>query len=148
MTAILQINPYLFFTLWESIPRLFNEGRTTMTTRCASACSQALPVKPQGVWARGIEAWAGHVTSEIWCFGGGGSSGPPSLMKLGCCPCPIHGVGRWHFPTKSDGTNPLGKPVFAKLHRHISFCRHYLLHGRCWGKIFCIKFDQETSSIN
>ena len=29
-----------------------------MTTRCAPACSQALPVKPQGVWARGIEAWA------------------------------------------------------------------------------------------
>ena len=44
--------------LRESILRLFNEGRTTMTTRCAPACSQALPVKPQGVWARGIEGWA------------------------------------------------------------------------------------------
>ena len=29
-----------------------------MTTRCAPACSQALPVKPQGVWVRGIEAGA------------------------------------------------------------------------------------------
>ena len=29
-----------------------------MTTHCAPACSQALPVKPQGVWAKGIEAWA------------------------------------------------------------------------------------------
>ena len=30
-----------------------------MATCCAPACSQALPVKPQGVWARGSEAWAG-----------------------------------------------------------------------------------------
>ena len=38
-----------------------------MTTRCAPACSQVLPVKPQGVWARGIEAChgeRGHVTAE------------------------------------------------------------------------------------
>ena len=34
--------------LRESIPRLFNGGKTTMTTHCAPACSQALPVKPQG----------------------------------------------------------------------------------------------------
>ena len=34
--------------LRESIPRLFNGGRTIMTTRCAPACSQTLPVKPQG----------------------------------------------------------------------------------------------------
>ena len=52
------IKPSLTFTLWESILRLFNWGRTTMTTRCAPAFSQALPVKPQGVWATGIEAWA------------------------------------------------------------------------------------------
>ena len=30
-----------------------------MTTHFAPACSQVLPVKPQGVWARGVEAWAG-----------------------------------------------------------------------------------------
>ena len=29
--------------------------------------------------------------------------------------------------------------VFAKLHQHISFCQCYLLNGRCWGKILCIK---------
>ena len=45
-------------TLRESIPRLFNWGSTAMTARCAPACSQILPVKPQGVWTRGIEAWA------------------------------------------------------------------------------------------
>ena len=56
------------FPLQESIPKLFYEGRTTMTTHCAPACSQqVLPVKPQGVWARDV----GHVTSEIWSFGGG-----------------------------------------------------------------------------
>ena len=48
----------------ESIPRLFNEGRTIMTTRCAPACSHALPVKPQGVMVRGIEAWAG--SRDLW----------------------------------------------------------------------------------
>ena len=42
--------------LRELIPRLLNEGSTAMTACCAPACSQALPVKPQGVWARGIEA--------------------------------------------------------------------------------------------
>ena len=36
------------FILRESILRLFKGGKTTMTTRCAPACSQALPVKPQG----------------------------------------------------------------------------------------------------
>ena len=53
--------------LRESIPRLLNEGMTTMTTCCAPACSQgcqAPPVKPQGVWARGIYGERGHVTSE------------------------------------------------------------------------------------
>ena len=44
--------------LQESIPRLFNRGRTIMTTRCAPACSQVLPVKPQGVWARGVVTWS------------------------------------------------------------------------------------------
>ena len=53
-------------SLRESILRLLNEETTAMTGCCAPACSQALPVKPQGVWARGIEAWSrsGHVTSE------------------------------------------------------------------------------------
>ena len=51
--------------LQESIPRLFNGGgRTTMTTRCAPACIRALPVKPQGAWARGIEV--SEVTSVTW----------------------------------------------------------------------------------
>ena len=47
----------LALALGESIPRLLNEGTTAMTACCAPACSQALPVKPQGVWARGIEAY-------------------------------------------------------------------------------------------
>ena len=67
------INP-----LRESIPRLFNEGTTTMTTRCAPACSHALPVKPQGVWARGSEAWARSRDLRIWSLGGGCLQGPPA----------------------------------------------------------------------
>ena len=50
----------LWRALWESIPRLLNEGTTTMTARCAPACSQALPVK-LGRWR---------------------SSGPSSLMLV------------------------------------------------------------------
>ena len=65
-------------SLRESIPRLFNGGTTTMTTRCAPACSQALPVKPQGVWARGIEAWVRSRDLWNWSFGGGGLQGPPA----------------------------------------------------------------------
>ena len=51
-----------------------------MTTRCAPACSQALPVKPQGVWARGIEAWAWSHDRRNLEFRRWGSSGPSSLM--------------------------------------------------------------------
>ena len=74
-------------TLRESIPRLFNEGGgggAAMTTRCAPACSQALPVKPQGVWARGIEAWAGSRDLRNLEFRRWGFSGPSSLMTK--CP--------------------------------------------------------------
>ena len=35
-----------------------------MTARCAPACSQALPVKPQGVWPEVLKRERGHVTSE------------------------------------------------------------------------------------
>ena len=52
-------------TLRESILRLFNGGTTTMTTHCTPACSQVLPVKPQGVWARGVEVWAGTRERQI-----------------------------------------------------------------------------------
>ena len=51
-----------------------------MTTCCAPACSQALPVKPQGVWARGIEAWAWSRDHRNMEFLRWGSSGPSSLM--------------------------------------------------------------------
>ena len=51
-----------------------------MTTCCAPACSQALPVKPQGVWARGSEAWAGSRDLRNLEFVRWGSSGPSSLM--------------------------------------------------------------------
>ena len=64
--------------LRESIPRLLNEGSTAMTACCAPACSQALPVKPQGVWARGIEAWARSHDRRNWSCGGGGLPGPPA----------------------------------------------------------------------
>ena len=66
------------FALRESIPRLLNEGSTAMTACCAPACSQALPVKPQGVWARGIEAWARSRDRRNWSCGGGGLRGPPA----------------------------------------------------------------------
>ena len=47
-----------------------------MTTHCAPACSQVLPVQPKGVWARGVEAWTGpKLELRRW-----GSSGPSSLM--------------------------------------------------------------------
>ena len=55
---------------------------STMTTRCAPACSQALPVKPQGVWARGIEAWAGSPDLRNLKFRRWGSSGHSSLMII------------------------------------------------------------------
>ena len=64
-------------TLRESVPRLLNEGSTAMTACCAPACSQALPVEPQGVWARGIEAWAKSRDRRNWSCGGGGLRGPP-----------------------------------------------------------------------
>ena len=67
-------------SLRESIPRLFNGGKATTTTRCVPACSQALPVKPQGVWVRGIEAWAGSRDLRNQEFRRWGSSGPSSLM--------------------------------------------------------------------
>ena len=73
---------YLQCPLRESIPRLFNGGKTIMTTRCAPACSQALPVKPQGVWARGIEAWLGSRDLRNLEFRRWGSSGPSSLMSM------------------------------------------------------------------
>ena len=65
-------------SLRESIPRLLNEGSTAMTACCAPACSQALPVKPQGVWARGIDAWARSRDRHKWSCGGGGLRGPPA----------------------------------------------------------------------
>ena len=68
-------------TLRESIPRLFNGGMTTMTTHCAPACSQVLPVKPQGVWARGIEVWAGSHDRRNQEFQRWGSLGPSIVMK-------------------------------------------------------------------
>ena len=71
---------HITMPLRESIPRLFNGGKTTMTTRCAPACSQALPVKPQGVWARGIEAWARSRDLRKLEFRRWGSSGPSSLI--------------------------------------------------------------------
>ena len=71
-------------TLRESIPRLFNVGGTITTTHCAPACSQVLPVKPQGVWTRSVEAWAAGVTWPPTApnleFRRWGSSGPSSLM--------------------------------------------------------------------
>ena len=67
-----------------------------MTPRCAPACSQSLPVKPQGVWARGIEAWAWSRDRRNLEFLRWGSSGPSSLMALAlwrqqhsCTVCPM-----------------------------------------------------------
>ena len=53
-----------------------------MASCCAPACSQALPVKPQGVWARGSEAWAGSRDLRNLEFVRWGSSGPSSLMYV------------------------------------------------------------------
>ena len=50
-----------------------------MTTHCAPACSQALPVKPRPPSGPDVlKRERGHVTSEIWSFGGGGLQGPPA----------------------------------------------------------------------
>ena len=54
-----------------------------MAPCCAPACSPALPVKPQGVWARGSEAWAGSRDRRNLEFVRWGSSGPSSLMVKG-----------------------------------------------------------------
>ena len=53
-----------------------------MTTHCAPACSQALPVKPQGVWARGIEACARSRDRRNLEFRRWGSLGPSSIMHF------------------------------------------------------------------
>ena len=68
--------------LRESIPRLFNGGRTTMTTHSAPACSQVLLVKPQGVWARSIEAWARSCDRRNLEFRRWGSLGPSNVMTI------------------------------------------------------------------
>ena len=39
-------------------------GMTTMTTLCAPACSQVIPVKPQGVWPELLKHDRGHMTEE------------------------------------------------------------------------------------
>ena len=51
-------------SLQESIPRLLNEGTTTMTARCAPTCSQALPVKPRRSGPEVLKRERGHVNSE------------------------------------------------------------------------------------
>ena len=58
-------------TLRESIPRLFNGGRTTMTTRCAPACSQALPRGlGQRYWSVSEVTWPPKSgVSEVGVFG-------------------------------------------------------------------------------
>ena len=68
---------------------------------CAPAGSQVLPVKPQGVWARGIEAWAGSRDRPNLEFRRWGSSGPSSVM-LPCCDSvvqfskvQVHNVGKY-----------------------------------------------------
>ena len=67
--------------LRESILRPFNGGTTTMTTRCAPACSQALPVKPEGLgqryWSVSEVTWPLKLEFRRW-----GSSGPSSLMII------------------------------------------------------------------
>ena len=52
----------------------------------------------------------------------------------------VFGIADPNFPWgKHDCSRNFTITVFAKLHRHISFCRCKLLNGRCWGKILCIK---------
>ena len=51
---------------------------TTIWPPDVPACSQVLPVKTQGVWARGVEACAGSRDRRIWSFGGGVLQGPPA----------------------------------------------------------------------
>ena len=62
-------------------PELVNEGTTTITAHCAPACSQALPVKPQGhgYWSVSEVSW--HPNLELWRWQ---SSGPSSLMVVSC----------------------------------------------------------------
>ena len=65
---------------WVMIKQNGGGGMTTMTTHCAPACSQILPVKPQAVWARGIEGW-GHLTVPKSGVSEVGSLGPSSVMS-------------------------------------------------------------------
>ena len=78
-----ELSTHTWFPLRDSIPRLLNGGRTTFSTRCAPASSQTLPVKSQGVWARGR-----NLEFRRW-----GSSGPSSLISgstFYLCPMVLH----------------------------------------------------------
>ena len=67
-------------TLRESTPRLFNEGRTTMTTTVLRLAARSSQSNTRGSGPEVLERERGHVTSESgvqrW-----GSSGPSSLMR-------------------------------------------------------------------
>ena len=62
-------------TLRESIPRLFNGGTTTMTTRCAPP-SQTPGGLGQRYWSVSEVTWPPKLEFRRW-----GSSGPSSLMN-------------------------------------------------------------------
>ena len=94
-----------------------------MATCCAPACSQALPVKPQGVWARGSEAWAGSRDRRNLEFLRWGSSGPSSLMR--CVPAGLVQLmtHKWRCATISNEAE--------SFHKHQQATSHYL--NQCWN---------------
>ena len=52
------------FSLRESIPRLLNEGTTTMTARCARLAARPSQSNPRGSGPEVLKRERGHVTSE------------------------------------------------------------------------------------
>ena len=58
-------------SLQESIPRLFNEWRTTMTTHVPRLAARSSQSNPKGSWSEVLKRKRGHVTAQIWSFGGG-----------------------------------------------------------------------------
>ena len=71
----------MVYTWRESIPRLFNGGRTIWPPAVPRLAAGASQSNPRGSGPEELKGERGHVTSEIWSFGGGGLQGPSSLME-------------------------------------------------------------------
>ena len=111
-----------------------------MATCCAPACSQALLVKPQGVWARGSEAWAGSRdlrNLEFVRWGSSGappSSGPSSLMRSPVKLMAPRRLRQAHEPWTTKNSRPKQKyhqrkPITIKLNEQKILYKLSQQHG-------------------